>query len=93
MILALGSSPIIMKIAPALESQGYITQRALLKFVYGSIRYAPKMIALGYVSAQDIERFPRHLKILIYTQHTITVLSITWITTVLTITLAVDLMG
>lgn len=93
MILALGNSPVIVKMAPILESQGYFTQRALLNLIYGSIRHSRKMIALGYVSAHDIERFPPLSKSLIYIQNILTTLSITWIAIVVIFVIAADIMS
>ncbi|MCU1723164.1 hypothetical protein [Pseudomonas sp. 5P_5.1_Bac1] len=90
MIQAFSRSPYISKTASMLEKQGPIARRTLIDFIFGAIKYAPKMIRLGYVSAQDIYDLPLYLKVLIYTQDMATRIAIAWSFSVLTLILIAD---
>lgn len=90
MIRSFSQSPYIQKMAPILEKQGHITQRSLINFVFGAIRYSPKMIEAGYVSAQDVHHFPPYFKVLLYTQNAITKIYTVWILIVITILMTIN---
>jgi len=91
MINCFRNSPYIVITSSKLSNQGMIARKQLIDNIFGAIRYAPKMIELGYISAHDVANLPTYLKVILYSQNLATRIAITWMIGTVTALIAIDI--
>ncbi|MDU9391844.1 hypothetical protein [Pseudomonas sp. zfem002] len=78
-LAAFSNSSSIQTAASLAKTQGPVAKGFFINYIYSCIRNSPKLIALGWVSADDIKQFPANIKRLLFIDYILGWTFLIWI--------------